>query len=389
MRAAYLGAASLAVLRDYRSSQGRPKGTGGPVKARSSHQLRGRQKVRESPGEKRSPQRSSLTKKALSPTKSQPLAPGQRLERGERRAEVRAPLVPLVGRVVGHDPAERRRHVAVVYRHHHSRLHHGERFPKVIVVAIDVDGEEIDGAGGAGAANDLIDVLAREEAPHAAETPRFDRRWMIPKLGLVHLLVAFEPDSAPALAQEVGGVVLQAVAGAELHEAAVLFADTPEDLREDPVGVVLGQRAESVELEPLGIDAGDLLQLPIELGTSEQWLEPVEGRAHLRLDAREPVSGARNGGEASPGLAKLPRKAHGIDASSIMHRSCQSGWNKVNPPITLKRSVTESEGVASKPVLPPPPERGPRDGARTSGVCRGNARAVSASDETRAERAVG
>src|SRR5215831_13366320 len=42
------------------------------AKARSSHQLRGRQKVRESPGEKRSPQRSSLTKKALSPTMSQP-----------------------------------------------------------------------------------------------------------------------------------------------------------------------------------------------------------------------------------------------------------------------------------------------------------------------------
>src|SRR5215470_7200077 len=261
----------------------------------------------------------------------EPLAPGQRLERGERRAEVGAPLVPLVGRVVGHDPAERRRHVAVVFRHDHPRLHHGERLPKVIVVAIDVDGEEIDGAGGAGAANDLIDVLAREEAPHAAEPPRFDRRWIVAKLGLVHLLVAFEPDSAPTLAQEVGGVVLQAVAGAELHEAAVLFADTPEDLREDPVGVVLGQRAESVELEPLGIDAGDLLQLSIELGTSEQWLEPVEGRVHLRLDAREPVSGARKGGEASPGLAKLPRKAHGIDASSIMHRSCQSGWNKVNP----------------------------------------------------------
>src|SRR5215470_19539780 len=31
----------------------------------------------------------------------EPLAPGQRLERGERRAEVGAPLVPLVGRVVG------------------------------------------------------------------------------------------------------------------------------------------------------------------------------------------------------------------------------------------------------------------------------------------------
>src|SRR5262249_6243854 len=192
-------------------------------------------------------------------------------------------------------------------------------------------GGEIKGAGGAGAGNALIDVRAREEAPHAGEEPRLDRRGMIAKLGLVHLLVAFEPDAAPALAQEVGGVVLQAVAGAELHEAAMLFADAPKDLREDPVGVVLGQRAESVELEPLGIGAGDLLQLPIELVAGEERLEPRESRAQLRLDPRETGPGSGEVGEASPGLAKLPRKAHGIDASSTMHRSCQNGRNKVNP----------------------------------------------------------
>src|SRR5215831_10828426 len=57
--------------------------------------------------------------------------------------------------------------------------------------------------------------------------------------------------------------------------------------------------------------------------------------------------------------------------------------------ITLKTSVTEAEGVAAKPVLPTPPERGPRDGARTARVCRGNARAVSAGDKTGAWRALG
>jgi len=53
--------------------------------------------------------------------------------------------------------------------------------------------------------------------------------------------------------------------------------------------------------------------------------------------------------------------------------------------ITLKRTVPETKGVASKPVLPrDTPERGPRDRARASGVCRGDAGAVSAGRQARA-----
>src|SRR5207247_9673535 len=62
------------------------------------------------------------------------------------------------------------------------------------------------------------------------------------------------------------------------------------------------------------------------------------------------------------------------------------GAGRVKPAITLKRSVTETQGVASKPVLPTPPERGPRDGARTPRVCRGDAPAVSGRDEATARR---
>src|SRR5262245_6903053 len=244
----------------------------------------------------------------------QPLPLGQRLERGKRGPEVRAPLVPLVGGIVGHDPAEGRRHVGVVFGDNHARLYHGERFPEVIVVAVDVDGMEIDGAEGAGTTNDLVDVLAREETTHAAEVPRLDRRRIVAKLGLVNLLVAFKPDPAPALAQEIGGVVLQTVAGAELHEAAMLLADASEDLREDAVGVVLGQRAEPMELEPLGIGPGDLLQLPIELGAGKQRLEAVESRAQLRLHAREALAGGGERRQPPPGLAELFVEIHAVTA---------------------------------------------------------------------------
>src|SRR5215467_4624707 len=61
----------------------------------------------------------------------------------------------------------------------------------------------------------------------------------------------------------------------------------------------------------------------------------------------------------------------------------------VKGPITLKRSVTESEGVASKPVLPPPPERRPRDGTRAPRVCRGDASAVSTGEQGGTRRPVG
>src|SRR5262244_1161004 len=61
----------------------------------------------------------------------------------------------------------------------------------------------------------------------------------------------------------------------------------------------------------------------------------------------------------------------------------------VNTPITLKRSVTETKGVASKPVLPPPPERRPRDGTRAPRVCRGDASAVSTGEPGGTRRPVG
>src|SRR5262244_2075986 len=62
---------------------------------------------------------------------------------------------------------------------------------------------------------------------------------------------------------------------------------------------------------------------------------------------------------------------------------------QVNQPITLKRSVTGTKGGASKPVLPPPPERRPRDGTRAPRVCRGDASAVSTSEQGGARRPVG
>src|SRR5215831_12162179 len=69
--------------------------------------------------------------------------------------------------------------------------------------------------------------------------------------------------------------------------------------------------------------------------------------------------------------------------------SLARGVRKVNESITLKKSVTETKGGASKPVLPPPPERRPRDGTRAPRVCRGDASAVSTGEQDGTRRPVG
>src|SRR5215471_14800910 len=68
---------------------------------------------------------------------------------------------------------------------------------------------------------------------------------------------------------------------------------------------------------------------------------------------------------------------------------CPTEAGSVKPAITLKRSVTETKGGASKPVLPPPPERRPRDGTRAPRVCRGDASAVSTGEQGGTRRPVG
>ena len=64
-------------------------------------------------------------------------------------------------------------------------------------------------------------------------------------------------------------------------------------------------------------------------------------------------------------------------------RYCAVAASDVKTAIALKTSVTETEGVASKPVLPThAPERGARDRISAPGICRGDAHPLSALRQT-------
>src|SRR5215467_3193038 len=120
--------------------------------------------------------------------------------------------------------------------------------------------------------------------------------------------------------------------------------------------------------------------LPVELlDALDQALHELHGRELARGDQAGELSDRQVvqvvGHQGPSSVANLP--------------ILLSGGDSVKGPITLKRSVTESEGVASKPVLPPPPERRPRDGTRAPRVCRGDASTVSTGEPGGTRRPVG
>src|SRR5215469_11784017 len=87
-------------------------------------------------------------------------------------------------------------------------------------------------------------------------------------------------------------------------------------------------------------------------------LLPPQGRGRRRgASSPEPRAEAR-AAQYESGLIGL------VALRTRSHKEYTSDPTERKMPITLKRSVTETKGVASKPVLPPPPERRPRDGTR-------------------------
>ena len=165
--------------------------------------------------------------------------------------------------------------------------------------------------------------------------------------------------AAPADAKQIAG-------GTATHIATVSSARVAISKdRLSRISLALGSRAGAPVRgpRPTTLDGLDL--------RANVWV-PRWDRARLerlcRYVLRPPVH--RNGFCAGPTGACSLRQGGPPTHGALMLPSTEA---VVKPPITPKRSVTESEGVASKPVLPTPPERGPRDGARTSRVCRGNA----------------
>src|SRR2546422_295061 len=92
---------------------------------------------------------------------------------------------------------------------------------------------------------------------------------------------------------------------------------------------------------------------------------------HARVDDQIRALGREGERDGAADIATGPRD-EGRLPSELHAEILYVNGGGVKPPITLKRTVTENEAGASKPVLPSPaPERRPRDGASAPRVRRG------------------
>ncbi len=248
----------------------------------------------------------------------------ERLERGERGA-VAARVVPLPARRVGHHARHRGVEVAVVLDHDHARPERAERAPDPVVVAVDVDHQQVRLLGHAGAAQQPLDGVRLDGGLHG---PHAGLPAVAALEGGERARVRLEEQAGPAEhLREERGVALGAVGRAELDEAAAGDPDPPEDLGQHAVLAVLGQHAQLV-----GGQARHGARLAPALGQLAQ----------RRVDAARAVTGVERAlGEAVDALG-----AHGgADAVEHRHDSTSAGGR----PAATRRAPARRAGSRSTP----------------------------------------
>lgn len=131
-----------------------------------------------------------------------------------------------------------------------------DRLEDVVVVAVDVDAEEVDLAGEAMLLEQGVDVGGGHEGLAEGE-PAACERLPVEGADAVRVVrVPLHPEAPPALFEEVARVVLEASLAAELDETPVRGPDDLEDPFNDPVLVGLAVDLEARPFEPCPVAAG-------------------------------------------------------------------------------------------------------------------------------------
>lgn len=177
------------------------------------------------------------------------LAPAERRERVQRRAELAA-AVPLVFRVVRHHPAHGRVELGVVLDDHDAGRDHGERFPHVIVVAVDVDAQKVRLGRQRETGHERFDVFTSHHGLLQPESAVVDRAGEAGADRFRELGGSLDPHARPALLEQAARVVLASVGDADFDEHPVGRADASEDFRDQPVLIVLRVHLVAAALEP-------------------------------------------------------------------------------------------------------------------------------------------
>ena len=172
----------------------------------------------------------------------------EQFERLERRP-LPIGTVPMMLRVICLLPSVIGREFCIVLDDNRARLDDVNRLPNVIIVAVDVDAQQINLADHAALGDQLVDVVLGDERVQAFELIVSDRG-IKPRVDLGdRLLIALEPQPAPTFVQQIMRIALESVLDAELDERLIGRADSIENLLDDAVLVVLRINLETVALE--------------------------------------------------------------------------------------------------------------------------------------------
>jgi len=194
---------------------------------------------------------------------------------------------------VGRHQVHRRREFAVVLDHHDARAHAADRLQHVVVVAVDIDAEEVQLAGGGDvrAGQQRVDVLRRDAGFKQLEPAVGQLRGEDAPDALAIAGVRFHPQAAPSFHQQLERVALAPVRDAEFDKCAKRAgsaragADAAEDFLEDPVLVVLRPDLAAVALQAAASAAARVGQQLAQLARAAQ----VQFQVRSLVQAGEPA----------------------------------------------------------------------------------------------------
>ena len=126
---------------------------------------------------------------------------------------------------------------------HHRWFDNGERFPNPIIIAVHIKGQQINRPTEAGIQNELIDVFDRD--PPAMEIGRARESVLVVgvKRPAAHNIVGIAIKQVPPPAvidDQVGGVALDAGAGADFEASPAFGSDDREQVEQDSILLKLG-----------------------------------------------------------------------------------------------------------------------------------------------------
>jgi hypothetical protein len=175
-----------------------------------------------------------------------PLLTAQRAQ-GLERSAVIVGVVPAVARVVLHDPFDRRTKFRVVLDNDDAWLQR-KRLPDPIVIAVDVDTQQIEFAQ-LRRLDEAGDVVRSDEGLSQLQPTLGNLAREGPLHGAIGCSIRLDPQPTPTPIQQQPGIGLQAVLDTELDERSLSDPEAAQDLLQDSILVILRKRFEAVPLE--------------------------------------------------------------------------------------------------------------------------------------------